>query len=120
MVFVYTAAGALLGAVAVTVSPGPGTAGGVWDALVWALSVALAVLAVRPILRRVIRRVAVGAGGGVLLAAAYGAVTVYFGIPGAPDARLGAQLVAMVAAGVLVGAWTAPRPGEGDTGEPGS
>ncbi len=120
MVFVYTAAGALLGAVAVTVSPGPDTAGGVWDALVWALAVALAALAARPILRRVARRVAVGTGGGILLAVAYGAVTVYFGVPGAPDALLGAQLVAMVAAGVLVGAWTAPRSGEGRAGEPGS
>ena len=111
MVFVYTAAGAMLGAVAVTLSPGPDTAGGMWDALVWALAVLIAVAAATPVLRRVVRPVAVGAGGGLLLAAVYVGVSWVFDDLWGLGQLPGARAVVMVAAGVLVGAVIARRSG---------
>ena len=86
MLFVHLAAGALLAAVAVTASPGPGTAGGAWDALVWALTL-----------------LASAAAAGVLLGAAYAAVAVGVTAPGAETSWLSARVASLVAAAIAAG-----------------
>lgn len=110
MVCVYAAAGAMLGAVAVTLSPGPETAGGAWDFGVWLISVGLAAASVRPVLRRTARRSAVGALAGLVLALSYGGLAVLLDATGARDPMLAVELLVMVAAGALAGVRTGSPP----------
>ncbi len=117
MLFAHLVAGAMLSAVAVTFSPGPGTAGGLYDAAVWLLAVALAAVAARPILRRVARPVAVGALGGVLVATAYTVIATGFTAPGAVTGYLPARAGSLALAGLVMGAATWRWPGGGGVDE---
>lgn len=115
--FVHLVAGAMLSAVAVTFSPGPQTAGGIWDVLVWGAAVATAVAAVRPVLRRTRRPLAVGLLAGLVCAAGYAGLAL--GVVGA-DATvpwLAARLASLVLAGLLAGLLMLRWPG-GGTQEP--
>lgn len=113
MLFAHLVAGAMLGAVAVTFSPGPDTAGGAYDVAVWLLAVVVAAAAARPILRRVSRPVAVGALGGILVAAGYGAIAAGFTAPGAVTGWLPARAGSLAVAGLAVGVATWRWPGGG-------
>ena len=117
MLFAHLVAGAMLSAIAVTFSPGPGTAGGAYDVAVWLLAVAVAAVAARPILRRVGRPVAVGALGGVLVAAAYSAIATGFTEPGAVTGYLPARAGSLALAGLAAGLATWRWPGGGDDDE---
>lgn len=117
MLFAHLVAGAMLSAIAVTFSPGPGTAGGAYDVAVWLLAVAVAAVAARPILRRVGRPVAVGALGGVLVAAAYSAIATGFTEPGAVTGYLPARAGSLALAGLAVGVATWRWPGGGGPDE---
>lgn len=108
LLLVHSIVAASLGAVSATATPGPETAGGVWDVAVWVVALVAAGAAARPVLRRTTRPLAVGAVAGLLAATLHGGIVVGFATGATP--ALVWRVASLALVGAAVGGLSRPRP----------